>query len=81
MLTSLLQILTQKRKIVSLHCKQLYESTDKREYSVGRHRFSRAWYGMEDDFSIFHTGNFLPFQTKIFFHILFHTSMPKKLSD
>ena len=25
----------------------------------------RAWYGMEDDFSIFHTGNFLPFHTSI----------------
>ena len=41
---------------------------------------SRAWYGMEYDFSIFRTGNFLPFHsknlpfhTKIFFHIPFHT--------
>ena len=37
---------------------------------------------MEDDFSIFHTGNFLPFHTKnlpfhtkIFFHIPFHASI------
>ena len=48
---------------------------------------------MEDDFSIFHTGNFLPFpflfrtknlpfhipfHTNIFFHIPFHTSIPSK---
>ena len=43
---------------------------------------------MEEDFSIFHTGNFLPFHTKnlsfhipfhtkIFFHIPFHTSILK----
>ena len=39
---------------------------------------------MEDDFSIFHTGNFFPFHTKnlpfhakIFFHIPFHTSILK----
>ena len=43
-----------------------------------------VWNGMEDDFSIFHTGNFLPFHTKnlpfhipfhskIFFHIPFHS--------
>ena len=45
----------------------------------------RAWFGMEDDFCIFHTGNFRPFHTKnlpfhtpIFFHIPFHTSIPKK---
>ena len=36
----------------------------------------RAWYGMEDDFSIFHTGNFLPFHTKnLLFHIPFHTKI------
>ena len=33
-------------------------------------------YGMEDDFSIFHISNFLPFQTKIFFHNLFHSILP-----
>ena len=37
---------------------------------------TRAWYGMEDDFSIFHTGNFLPFHfhsiPKIF-HSIFHS--------
>ena len=37
---------------------------------------ARAWYGMEDDFSIFHTGNFLPFHfhsiPKIF-HSIFHS--------
>ena len=47
---------------------------------------------MEDDFSIFHTGNFLPFYFhfvlkifhsilipfQIFFHIPFHTSIPRK---
>ena len=52
-----------------------------------------AWYGIKDDFSIFHTGNFLPFHfhsipfpfytknfplhAKIFFHIPFHTSIPR----
>ena len=42
MLTSLLPIFTQeKEKTVSLHRKQLYESADKREYSVGRHPFTR----------------------------------------
>ena len=44
---------------------------------------------MEDDFSIFHTGNFLPFpfhtknlpfHTKIFFHIPFHTSISVEAS-
>ena len=38
--------------------------------------YSRAWYGMEDDFSIFHAGNFLPFHfhsiPKIF-HFIFHS--------
>ena len=47
---------------------------------------SMVWNGMEDDFFIFHTGSF-PFQfhtknfsfhSKIFFHIPFHTSIPKK---
>ena len=37
---------------------------------------SRAWYGMEDDFSIFHSSNFLPFHfhsiPKIF-HSIFHS--------
>ena len=36
----------------------------------------RAWYGMEDDFSIFHTGNFLPvhFQSMLrLFHSIFHS--------
>ena len=36
---------------------------------------SRAWYGMEDDFSIFHTGNFLLFH----FHFIpkiFHSLLP-----
>ena len=44
-----------------------------------------VWNRMEDDFSIFHTGHFLPFHTKnlpfhtkIFFHIPFHISIPKK---
>ena len=37
---------------------------------------SRAWYGMEEDFSIFHTGNFLPFHTEnLLFHIPFHTKI------
>ena len=32
------------------------------------------WNGMEDDFSIFHTAKFLPFHTKnLPFHIPFHT--------
>ena len=35
-----------------------------------------VWNGMEDDFSIFHTGNFLPFHTKnLLFHIPFHTKI------
>ena len=29
------------------------------------------WQGMEDDFSLFHSGNFLPFHTKTFFLISF----------
>ena len=38
----------------------------------------RAWYGMEDDFFLFHTGNFLPFHIPIHtknhpFYIPFHT--------
>ena len=36
----------------------------------------RAWYGMEDDFSIFHTGNFLPFHFRSIlkiFHSIFHS--------
>ena len=48
----------------------------------------RAWYGMEDDFSIFHAGNVLPFHTenlpfhaKTFFHIPFHTSILKVRLD
>ena len=40
---------------------------------------SRAWYGMEEDFSIFHTGNFLPFHfhsiPKIFHSILKFSSI------
>ena len=40
---------------------------------------------MEDDFSIFHSGNFLPFhipfQTKIFFHIPFHTKREFKREE
>ena len=39
---------------------------------------SRAWYGMEDNFSIFHTGNFVPFHfhsiPKIF-HFIFHSML------
>ena len=46
---------------------------------------NRAWYGMEDDFSTLHTGNFLPFHfqstLKIFHSILkvssiFHSILP-----
>ena len=43
----------------------------------------RVWYGMEDDFSIFHTGSFLPFHfiLKIFpsilkFSSIFHSYFP-----
>ena len=45
----------------------------------------RAWYGMEDNFSAFHSDNFLPFHIlfhiKIFFHIQLHTkiSLDRKL--
>ena len=50
-----------------------------------------VWNGIKDDFSIIYTGIFLsipfpfhtknlPFYTKIF-HILFHSSVPKKLFD
>ena len=54
---------------------------------------TRAWYEMQDDFSIFHTGNFfsfhfhsilkifpfhIPFRAKIFLHIPLHTSIPRK---
>ena len=31
---------------------------------------TRARYGMENKFSMFDIGNFFPFHTKIFFHIL-----------
>ena len=48
-------------------------------------RQGMVWNRMENDFCIFHTGNFRPFHTKnlpfhtpIFFHIPFHTSIPKK---
>ena len=38
-----------------------------------------VWNRMENDFSIFHTDNFLPFHTKIFFHIpYFHTKAEGK---
>ena len=64
-----------KKKQASLLCKLFYLSCV----------VDRAWYGMEDDFSVFHTGNFLPFltknlpfHTKVLFHIPFHTSIPKK---
>ena len=36
-----------------------------------------AGHGMEDEFSPSHTGDYLPFHTKIFFRISLHTSIPK----
>ena len=46
-------------------------------------RQGMAWNGMKDDFSIFHTGNFLPFHTKNFpfhsilkFSSIFHSILP-----
>ena len=64
-----------------LSMKQLIVSSVKKQASLLCKLFyltcvvESAWYGMEDDFSIFHTGNFLPFHfhssLKIF-HSMFH---------
>ena len=54
------------KKQASLFCKLFYLT-----YVV-----DRAWYGMEDDFSIFHTGTFLPFYFHFIlkiFHSIFHS--------
>ena len=55
-----------KKKQASLLCKLFYLTCV----------VDRAWYGMEDDFSIFHTGNFLLFHfhsSLKFFHSMFHS--------
>ena len=71
------------KKQASLLCKLFY-------LTCVVDRAYMEWNGTEDDFSIFHTGNFGPFHTKslpfhisfhtkIFFQIPFHTSIPKKV--
>ena len=55
-----------KKKQASLLCKLFYLTCV----------VDRTWYGMEDDFSIFHTGNFLPFHFHSMleiFHSIFHS--------
>ena len=57
-----------KYKLYSINPKSAAENFE------GNHKSANSvqgmvWNEMEDDFSIFHTGNFLPFYTKLFFHI------------
>ena len=53
-------------------------AVDKSQRDSKTEKPGMVWNGMEDDFSIFHTGNFHPFHSKnLPFHIPFHTSIPR----